>query len=670
MPMLKLRAGVLPAILLVMLLLPAAALAQTPTRSMKLNQIRGSGWPAVAVNFNLRSLNNTPLGDIKPDQFVIEENGVAQQVTSVALAHDIGIPLSVVLVLDTSGSMQGPKLAAAQAAAAGFMDGLGAGDEVALLPFNSRVLPAIPFTTDKQKIADGLNSQVATGNTLLYDALYAAAQLVNTSKPDNRRAIVLLTDGQDTGSIHQLGFAVAAARTAGATVYTIGVGGDTSDRVMAAMSDPTGGRYAKAAGPDELKGIYQELARELAGQFLLTYKSTTHIAKAYETILVRMRYTTPAGEVLVQETRYRPPLAAVLPAEAIPTPTAVPIAQVPLPPGLPASAGVVTGPGSGSGPVAIDLSSRSTVGLIAAVLAGMAVLLVFGGVALLRAPTTVQTRLDRYVAEQDETGAPIVAPTPSFQARVIYPMFDQVGRRLNTLTPSSYLDQVQKLLYQVGPPYRITRMGFLGMQVGAGLGLMLLLLLWAVVNAPRAPGTWLLAALLGLFAGLYLPYFFLVRRATQRKKLLLRSLPAALDFLAIMVEAGMGFDAALNELVRRWQNSVTDEFALLLVDFQIGKPRRDAWRDLTVRTQLAELNSFVVAMMQSEQTGASIRSLLRTQAEQMRIRRRQRAEEEARIAPVKMLVPMGLFIFPCILIVILGPAMPQILTTFKNLAGH
>ena len=198
----------------------------------------------------------------------------------------------------------------------------------------------------------------------------------------------------------------------------------------------------------------------------------------------------------------------------------------------------------------------------------------------------MQNRLDRYVAEQDEAGTPIVAPTPSFQARVLYPMFDQVGRRLNALTPTTYLDQVQKLLYQVGPPYRMTRMGFLGMQVGAGLGLMLLLLLWGVVNAPHAPSTWLLGALLGLFAGLYLPYFFLVRRATQRKRLLLRSLPATLDFLAIMVEAGMGFDAALNELVRRWQNTVTDEFALLLIDFQIGKPRRDAWRDLTVRTQL------------------------------------------------------------------------------------
>ena len=197
--MLKLRAGVLLAILLLAGLLPLAATAQTPSRSMKLNQLRGYGWPTVTVNFNLRSLNNTPLGDIRPDQFVIEENGVAQQVTGVALAHDIGIPLSVVLVLDTSGSMQGPKLSAAQAAGAAFMDGLGAGNEVALLPLNTRVQPAIPFTTDKQKITDGLNSQVAAGNTLLYDALYTAAQLVNTSQQGNRRAIVLLTDGQGFG---------------------------------------------------------------------------------------------------------------------------------------------------------------------------------------------------------------------------------------------------------------------------------------------------------------------------------------------------------------------------------------------------------------------------------------------------------------------------------------
>jgi tight adherence protein C len=172
----------------------------------------------------------------------------------------------------------------------------------------------------------------------------------------------------------------------------------------------------------------------------------------------------------------------------------------------------------------------------------------------------------------------------------------------------------------------------------------------------------------GLLVGLYLPYYSLVRRVTRRKKVLLRALPGALDFMVIMVEAGVGFDQALGELTRRWRNTLTDDFALLLIDFQIGKPRREAWRELTSRTQLPELNAFVAAMLQSEQTGASVSGLLRVQAEQMRTRRRQRAEEEARMAPVKMLIPMGLFIFPCILIVILGPAIPQILGTLGSLA--
>jgi tight adherence protein C len=155
---------------------------------------------------------------------------------------------------------------------------------------------------------------------------------------------------------------------------------------------------------------------------------------------------------------------------------------------------------------------------------------------------------------------------------------------------------------------------------------------------------------------------------TERKKRVLRAMPAALDFMAIMVEAGMGFDAALNELVRRWRNTLTDEFALLLIDFQIGKPRRTAWQELSHRTEVPDLNSFVVAMIQSEQTGISIGDLLRTQAEQIRIRRRQRAEEEARMAPVKMLIPMALLIFPTILMVILGPALPQLFGTINGLS--
>ena len=159
---------------------------------MTLNQLRGYGWPTVTINFNLRSLHNPRLGEVRPDQFVVEENGVAQKVTGVALGHDIGVPLSVVLALDTSGSMAGPKLIAAQAAAASFIGALGPQDEVALVPFGTTVvLSPTAFTTDCARITAALNAQQAKGNTALYDAVYEFARLVNTStnrQPPRHRA--------------------------------------------------------------------------------------------------------------------------------------------------------------------------------------------------------------------------------------------------------------------------------------------------------------------------------------------------------------------------------------------------------------------------------------------------------------------------------------------------
>jgi len=167
---------------------------------------------------------------------------------------------------------------------------------------------------------------------------------------------------------------------------------------------------------------------------------------------------------------------------------------------------------------------------------------------------------------------------------------------------------------------------------------------------------------------LYLPYFWLKRRVAKRQKMLLRCLPGALDFLAINVEAGLGFDAALAQVVKRWRNTLTDEFALLLIDFQIGKARKDAWKEMIQRTQVPDLTMFITAMLQNEQVGVSISTLLRTQADQMRVKRRQAAEESARTAPVKMLIPMVFFIFPGVFVIILGPAIPQFLGSFAGMA--
>ena len=185
----------------------------------------------------------------------------------------------------------------------------------------------------------------------------------------------------------------------------------------------------------------------------------------------------------------------------------------------------------------------------------MAVLLAFGGVLPWPRPPRCRTPGPLCRRPGRDRRADCARRPPASPARVIYPMFDQVGRRLNSLTPTSYLDQVQKLLYQVGPPYRMTAMGFLGMQVGAGLGLCCCCLLWAAreyAARTAVPGCW------PRCGPVRRPVLALLLPGAPRhpaQELLLRSLPAALDFLAIMVEAGMGFDAALNELVRRWQNT-------------------------------------------------------------------------------------------------------------------
>jgi len=133
-------------------------------------------------------------------------------------------------------------------------------------------------------------------------------------------------------------------------------------------------------------------------------------------------------------------------------------------------------------------------------------------------------------------------------------------------------------------------------------------------------------------------------------------MPDALDLLCICVEAGLGFDAAMNKVSEKWDNELALAFARVLKEIQLGKLRREALRDMADRIGLTELTSFVAAVIQSEQLGVSMAKVLRIQADQMRVRRRQLAEEEAHKAPLKMLIPMGLLIFPSLMIVLLTPA--------------
>lgn len=172
-----------------------------------------------------------------------------------------------------------------------------------------------------------------------------------------------------------------------------------------------------------------------------------------------------------------------------------------------------------------------------------------------------------------------------------------------------------------------------------------------------------LAGILGLACGALCPELYLSSRISVRRREVVQSLPDALDLLMVSVEAGLGFDMALVKVAERFKGALAEEFRRLLQEMKLGKSRRDAFKDMAERVGVDDLNTFVGALTQADQLGVSIGNILRLQAGQMRRKRRQRAEEMAMKAPVKMLIPLVFFIFPALFVVLLGPAVIQIMRT-------
>jgi tight adherence protein C len=176
----------------------------------------------------------------------------------------------------------------------------------------------------------------------------------------------------------------------------------------------------------------------------------------------------------------------------------------------------------------------------------------------------------------------------------------------------------------------------------------------------------LFLGLVGFGIGFLIPEFWLGRRIKARQKLILRMIPDTLDLLTISVRAGLGFDGALAKVVEKLPGPLTDEFRRALAEVRVGKARRDALRDMVPRTHVQPLSNFIGAIIQAEQLGVSISKVLQVQSEQLRIERRQRAEEQAARAPIKMLFPLVGCIFPSLFIVILGPAIISIIKTMGS----
>jgi tight adherence protein C len=301
--------------------------------------------------------------------------------------------------------------------------------------------------------------------------------------------------------------------------------------------------------------------------------------------------------------------------------------------------------------------------LAAALLAGGGALLVAWGLYARLAFARVDARLHTYVGL-----APVARRThhEPLRARLarLAPLVARLGRAIDSLLPDRQVERIRGNLAAAGLLSGRDLTNFLAAKALLAAGMAILGPLLFVRSG--TPGSLdLLLALIGGALGFYAPGIWLGRRIARRRLELGRALPDALDLLSISVSAGLGFDSALIEVVQRWQNPLTEELGGVLRDMRLGKGRREALRALATRTQLPDVAGFVAAIVQADELGTPIRDTLRTQADQVRQRRRQRAEERARQATIKMLIPMALFIFPAIFVVLLGPIVPS-LTSLRH----
>jgi tight adherence protein C len=302
-----------------------------------------------------------------------------------------------------------------------------------------------------------------------------------------------------------------------------------------------------------------------------------------------------------------------------------------------------------------------------AALAAGAILLIVLGLGGSTPVDPVQARLTQLGTMQAKNLEELELQAP-FIERTLRPLAAGISNRMSGVASVSFTEKTEKRLALAGNPGDLRVADWLGIKVIAAVIFgIICFFLFAILGVLGLP--FVFGAGLGIAGGLYgftIPEFWLGGRVKKRQKAILLMIPDALDLLTISVRAGLGFDAALAKVVEKLQGPLSDEFRRALAEVRVGKARRDALRDIVARTEVGPLTNFIGAIIQAEQLGVSISKVLQVQSEQLRIERRQRAEEMAAKAPIKMLFPLVGCIFPSLFIVILGPA---IILIMVNLAG-
>jgi tight adherence protein C len=296
--------------------------------------------------------------------------------------------------------------------------------------------------------------------------------------------------------------------------------------------------------------------------------------------------------------------------------------------------------------------------LLLALFAGGGVALVCLGFSIGDGSTAIAARLTQFTGQPPSLREVELAAPP--KDRILKPLVARLSKLLSGFHGRSALEKMEKQLLMAGSPTSMTVEDLLGWKgiatlvfavVGVMLGLMMHMSVFKLV----------LFGLGGAVFGYMAPSLVLKQKIKKRQKRITKLMPDAIDMLSISVEAGLGFDAAMGRLSAKMRNELTTEFDRVAAEIRMGRRRRDALHNLVERTGVPDLSAFVNALIQADNLGVGVTTVLKTQAQVMRVKRRQRAEERARKAPVKMMFPLVCLLFPPLMIIILGPALPSLM---------
>jgi tight adherence protein C len=292
--------------------------------------------------------------------------------------------------------------------------------------------------------------------------------------------------------------------------------------------------------------------------------------------------------------------------------------------------------------------------VVFSVLIGLAALFVWMAFAPASVKRGVQERVEGYLKREKVLREPEMQQ--SFFRRVILPALRGILRFLGRLMPQRNVELTRQMLIYAGQPAGLTPLDYYGLQL-----LMMIVpagLYFLGMGMKQPPVLALRNTLLISLLGFMIPRLWLRQRVRRRQHEIARALPDALDMMTIGVEAGLAFESAMLRVGEQWHNALTRELERVVAEMRVGTPRDLALKRMVDRTGVPELETFVAVLVQSSQLGVPISQVLHAQAAEMRLKRRQRAEELARQASVKMVFPLIFFIFPAIMVVMLGPAIP------------